>query len=127
VTTMAGPPSHPPEDEAKKIADADWLVSDNKPKAKPRAAPIPPSRPTAAASISRVPGSSSAIRTCTWELGVSADSTVYVRGPMVEQDHAVLRVGQGPVDEMHNGLEVEAHWDLVSGLCLLLRGCDRLA
>src|SRR5947209_7091618 len=44
---MAGPPSHPPEDEAKKIADADWLVSD-KPKAKPRSAPGAPSRPTAA-------------------------------------------------------------------------------
>src|SRR3954447_17831998 len=44
---MAGPSSHPPEDEAKKIADAEWLVSD-KPKAKPRSAPKPPKRPSAA-------------------------------------------------------------------------------
>jgi hypothetical protein len=46
--TMAGPPSPVPEDDKKKIADADWLVGDA-PKAKPRpkAPPTASSRPIA--------------------------------------------------------------------------------
>lgn len=43
---MAGPSSPSPEDEKKKIADADWLLSDT-PKAKPKAAPTGASRTVA--------------------------------------------------------------------------------